>query len=139
VALTLALRKAAGVTGNMEGDGFQLGGTFLLERGTGKILWEYRQKSFEGAARTRTLWRAAQQMSEAPRVRQTTPPTRRSSRPWMRCLASKRAQTGAPGCRGLCEGPSLHCCSQRGGPDVEDRAVVAQSTQPDAQPNEHEL
>lgn len=43
---TLAAIRAsnrAGIYGDFQGDGFQLGGTFVVERETGKILYEYRQ------------------------------------------------------------------------------------------------
>ncbi|KAJ9052414.1 hypothetical protein DSO57_1034439 [Entomophthora muscae] len=35
----------AGIHGNLKGDGFQLGGTFVIEKGTGELVYEFRQSS----------------------------------------------------------------------------------------------
>ena len=41
-----AKANAEGTVGNMSGDGLQLGGTFVIEKGTGKVLFEKKQKTF---------------------------------------------------------------------------------------------
>ncbi|KAJ9052756.1 hypothetical protein DSO57_1031034, partial [Entomophthora muscae] len=41
-AAIMAATKA-GIQGDLKGDGFQLGGTFVIEKETSKILYEYRQ------------------------------------------------------------------------------------------------
>ncbi|KAJ9052758.1 hypothetical protein DSO57_1031036 [Entomophthora muscae] len=41
-AAIMAATKA-GIQGDLKGDGFQLGGTFVIEKGTSKLLYEYRQ------------------------------------------------------------------------------------------------
>ncbi|KAJ9089051.1 hypothetical protein DSO57_1016839 [Entomophthora muscae] len=40
-AITAA--NQSGIGGDFKGDGLQLGGTFVVEKGTGKVLYEYRQ------------------------------------------------------------------------------------------------
>ncbi|KAI9292788.1 hypothetical protein K502DRAFT_355798 [Neoconidiobolus thromboides FSU 785] len=39
----IAAAQKAGISGDLKGDGFQLGGTFVVEKETGKLLYEFRQ------------------------------------------------------------------------------------------------
>ncbi|KAJ9052760.1 hypothetical protein DSO57_1031038 [Entomophthora muscae] len=39
----IAAANKAGIQGDLKGDGFQLGGTFVIEKGTGELLYEFRQ------------------------------------------------------------------------------------------------
>jgi len=49
-----AKANAMGITGNLKGDGNQLGGTFVIEKG-GKILFEKKQKSYGDHPKTGEL------------------------------------------------------------------------------------
>ncbi|KAJ9054196.1 hypothetical protein DSO57_1017159 [Entomophthora muscae] len=58
-ASTLAATAAAhraGIFGDLRGDDFQLGGTFVVERATGKLLYEYRQKFAASYASIRDIY-----------------------------------------------------------------------------------
>lgn len=52
----LSAAQKAGIRGDLRGDGFQLGGTFVVEKGTSKLLYEYRQEGAGSYASLKELF-----------------------------------------------------------------------------------